>query len=114
MYAFIIILLTSTIWLSLIYIFYVLGTNWKISKSLDLLFVCTVIILETIELIIRLKSNFSESRDSSGLKILLNINRVLRVFMVYRRWVSFSTIVTEQFIKYSHNLNSVFNKKGIN
>ena len=111
-YAIIIILLAETVGLWIIYIFILFGSNWKTIKALEFSFIWTMVILETLEVIFRLRSSFNEDKDFVALKILLSLNRVLRVYMVYGRLAALSGIFTQEILKHSHKLGAVVNKQG--
>lgn len=112
-YAFVILLLICWIFLGIIYSIFLFSYGWKIVKSIDFTLICLMIILETVELIFRLSSNFDNDKDTILISTFLNINRVLRVLMVHRRLVVFTTIITTYFSKFIVKVKSFENKQGI-
>lgn len=71
-----------------------------------------MVILETIEVVLRLRSSFNDDKSFVAIKILLCLNRVLRVYMVFGRLVSFASNVSQEMLKHSHKLSAVINKQG--
>ena len=114
MYVFIILLLILSIFLAINFSLYIFSQGCKIVIGLDFTFICLMVILETVELAFRVNSNYDSNKDSILIRTSFNINRLLRVLMVHRRLVYFSTIISIWFSKYIRKVDISENKQGKN
>lgn len=71
-----------------------------------------MVIVETVELVFRLSENFDHEKDRILISTFLSINRVLRVIMVHRRLVGFTSIITAYLSKYVVKVKSIDNNNG--
>lgn len=71
----------------------------KTMLVIDYLFIVSLIGTEIVELAYRSKGDFDSDKDSTDIKILLGVNRILRVIMVHRRFNDIMLLINKRLLE---------------
>ena len=105
-----IILFILTIFINLIYTMILIVKGWRTVIILEYLLTSTVLIMEIVDLAVRAQSNFEKDRSKQGIKVILNLSRVLRLLMIHRRLCDVYNTVMTEVRKQLYNLNDSSSK----